>query len=321
MVEEPVPEPKPGQVRVRVLAAGVGYSDVMAQRGGYPLAPRMPFTPGYDFAGIVDQLGQGTTGVIKGQYVAALNPEFGSYAEYVCVRPEILVPVPEKLEPAEVASLVLNYLTAHCMLYRTAKLLEGQTALVHAAAGGVGTALLQLGRLLNLKMYGTASSGKHATVREFGGIPIDYRKEDFLAKILSEIPSGVDAAFDPFGGSNLRRSYRAVKKGGSVVCYGFAGDNFGGLGRMIAGVMQMYFLNMWPDGKRVRLCAVPGEAKKDNVWYRETLGGLLKMLSAGTIRPVIGAKVPLIEASRAHRLVEQSSVVGKVVLLCSPGES
>src|ERR1017187_817588 len=123
------------------------------------------------------------------------------------------------------------------------------------------------------------------------------------------------------GGSNLRRSYRAVKKGGSVVCYGFAGDNFGGLGRMIAGVMQMYFLNMWPDGKRVRLCAVPGEAKKDNVWYRETLGGLLKMLSAGTIRPVIGAKVPLIEASRAHRLVEQSSVVGKVVLLCSPGGS
>ena len=107
----------------------------------------------------------------------------------------------------------------------------------------------------------------------------------------------------------------------SVVCYGFAGDNFGGLGRMIAGVMQMYFLNMWPDGKRVRLCAVPGEAKKDNVWYRETLGGLLKMLSAGTIRPVIGAKVPLIEESRAHRLAEQSSVVGKVVLLCSPGET
>lgn len=213
MVEEPVPEPKPGQVRVRVLAAGVGYSDVMAQRGGYPLAPRMPFTPGYDFAGIVDQLGQGTTGVIKGQYVAALNPEFGSYAEYVCVRPEILVPVPEKLEPAEVASLVLNYLTAHCMLYRTAKLLEGQTALVHAAAGGVGTALLQLGRLLNLKMYGTASSGKHATVREFGGIPIDYRKEDFLAKILSEIPSGVDAAFDPFGGIQSSPLIPGRKKG------------------------------------------------------------------------------------------------------------
>jgi NADPH:quinone reductase-like Zn-dependent oxidoreductase len=318
-IEEPMPEPKPGRVRVRVLAAGVGYADVMAQHGGYALAPRIPFTPGYDFAGIVDRLGQGTTGFEIGQYVAALNPDFGSYAEYVCVRPEILVPVPGKPDPAEVVSLVLNYLTAHSMLHRKAKVRGGQTVLIHAAAGGVGTALLQLGRLLNLKMFGTASSGKHATVREFGGIPIDYRKEDFLAKILSEIPEGVDAAFDPFGGRNLRRSYRAVRKGGSVVCYGFAGDKFGGLRQMIAGVLQMFFLNLWPDGKRVRLCATPGEAKKNNAWYRETLGDLLKMLSAGTLRPVIGARVPLLEARRAHQLVEQGKVVGKVVLLCSPG--
>jgi len=316
-----MPEPKLGQVRVRVLAAGVGYSDVMAQRGGYPLAPRIPFTPGYDFVGMVDQLGQGTTGIEKGQLVAALNPEFGSYAEYVCVRAKILVPVPENLDPAEVVSLILNYLTAHCMLHRKAKLRSGETILIHAAAGGVGTALLQLGRLLNLKMFGTASSGKHATVRELGGIPIDYRNEDFLMRIHSEIPDGVDAAFDPFGGRNLRRSYRAVKTGGSVVCYGFSGDNFGGLGPMITGVIQMLLLNMWPDGKRVHLCAVPGEAKKNNAWYRETLAELLRMLCAGAVRPVIGARVPLIEAGRAHQLIESGKVVGKVVLLCSSADS
>src|ERR1017187_10534063 len=113
MVEEPVPEPKPGQVRVRVLGAGVGYSDVMAQRGGYPLAPRMPFTPGYDFVGIVDRLGETVSGIKIGQYVAALNPGMGSYAEYVCVDPEILVSVPKDLDPAEVTCLILNYLTAH----------------------------------------------------------------------------------------------------------------------------------------------------------------------------------------------------------------
>jgi NADPH:quinone reductase-like Zn-dependent oxidoreductase len=293
----------------------------MAQRGGYALAPRIPFTPGYDFAGVVDQFGEGASGVEKGQFVAALNPEFGSYSEYVCVRPEILVPVPENLDPAEVVSVILNYLTAHCLLHKKAMLRERQSVLIHAAAGGVGTALLQLGRLLDLKMFGTASSGKHPTVRELGGIPIDYRKEDFLARILAEIPGGVDAAFDPFGGSNLRRSYRAVKKGGSVVCYGFAGDNFGGLRPMIGGVLQMFFLNLWPDGKRVSLCAVPGEAKKDNAWYRETLATLLKMLSAGTIRPVIGARVPLLDAKRAHQLVEQGGIVGKVVLLCSPKDS
>lgn len=314
-VEEPLPTPKPGQVRVRVLAAGVGYADVMAQHGGYPLAPRLPFTPGYDFVGVVDQLGEGAAGVQVGQYVEALNPDFGCYAEYVCVRPELLVPVPEKLDPAEVVSLVLNYLTAHCILHKKARIREGETVLIHGAAGGVGTALLQLGSLLNLKMYGTASAGKHATVRALGGIPIDYRNEGFVATIRRETPGGVDAAFDPFGGANLRHSYQAVRKGGCVISYGFAGENFGGLSPMITGVLQMFLLNMWPDGKRVRLCATPGEVKKDNVWYRNTLGQLLTMLANGEIHPLVGARIPLLEVRRAHQLVEQGSASGKIVLV------
>jgi len=314
-VEEALPEPKPGEVGVRVLAAGVGFADVMAQHGGYPLAPKLPFTPGYDFAGIVDQLGEGVTGIKEGQYVAALNPEFGCYAEYICVRPELLVAVPEEIDPAEVVSLTLNYLTAHCILHKKGHLREKETVLIHAAGGGVGTALLQLGKLLNLQMYGTASVRKHDIVREFGGIPIDYRNQDFLEFIRKEIPDGVDAAFDPIGGANLRRSYQAVRKRGRVISYGFAGDKFGGLRRMIFGVLQMSLLNIWPDGKRVRLCATPSEVKKDNSWYRETLTELIAMLSAHEIQPVIGARVPLLEVQRAHRLMEEGSVSGKVVLL------
>ena len=314
-VEEALPEPKPGEVRVRVLAAGVGFADVMAQHGGYPLAPKLPFTPGYDFAGIVDRLGDGVTGVMEGQYVAALNPEFGCYSEYICVNPELLVAVPEALDPAEVVSLILNYLTAHCILHKKGHLREKEKVLVHAAGGGVGTALLQLGKLLNLQMYGTASVRKHDIVREFGGIPIDYRNQDFLEFILKEMPDGVDAAFDPIGGANLRRSYQAVKKNGRVISYGFAGEKFGGLGRMIFGVLLMSFLNIWPDGKRIRLCATPGEVKKDNSWYRETLTGLIAMLSGREIQPVIGARVPLAEVQRAHRLMEKGNVSGKVVLL------
>jgi NADPH:quinone reductase-like Zn-dependent oxidoreductase len=252
---------------------------------------------------------------MEGQYVAALNPEFGCYSEYICVRPELLVPVPEEIDPAEVVSLILNYLTAHCILHKKGHLREKETVLIHAAGGGVGTALLQLGKLLNLQMYGTASVRKHDIVREFGGIPIDYRNQDFLEFIRKEIPDGVDAAFDPIGGANLRRSYQAVRKSGRVISYGFAGDKFGGLGRMIFGVLQMSLLNVWPDGKRVRLCATPGEVKKDNFWYRETLTELLSMLSAHEIQPVIGARVPLIEVQHAHRLMEEGSVSGKVVLL------
>jgi NADPH:quinone reductase-like Zn-dependent oxidoreductase len=314
-VEETLPEPKPREVRVRVRAAGVGFADVMAQHGGYPLAPKLPFTPGYDFAGIVDQLGEGVTGIMEGQYVAALNPEFGCYAEYVCLRPELLVPVAEDLDPAEVVSLILNYLTAHCILHKKGHLRKKEKVLIHAAGGGVGTALLQLGKLLNLQMYGTASASKHDIVREFGGIPIDYRNQDFIEFIHKDFPNGVDAAFDPIGGANLRRSYQAVRKSGRVISYGFAGQQFGGLARMIFGVLLMSLLNIWPDGKRVRLCATPSEVKKDNSWYRETLTELLAMLSARKIQPVIGARLPLAEVQRAHRLIEDGSVSGKVVLL------
>lgn len=317
-VEEAIPEPKSGQVRVKVLAAGIGYADIMAQHGGYPLAPKIPFTPGYDFVGIVDYVSSDAVGVEKGQYVAALNPEFGCYSEYVCVPPELLLPVPEELDPAEVVSLILNYLTAHCILHKKGQLKNGETVLIHAAAGGVGTALLQLGGLLELKMYGTASVTKHPIVREYGGIPIDYKNQDFFEYIRNEVPDGVDAAFDPIGGLNLRRSYKVVKKGGRVISYGFAGDSFGGMKQMAIGVLQMAALNFWPDGKRVTLCATPGEVKKDNAWYRETLAELISMLAARKINPVIGARVPLLEVKRAHQMLEQGNVAGKVVLVCEP---
>ncbi|PCJ47577.1 MAG: oxidoreductase [Moraxellaceae bacterium] len=316
IVEDCLPEPGPGKVRVRILAAGVGYSDVMAQHGGYPLAPRIPFTPGYDFAGIVDKLGEGVAGVEKGQYVAALNPRFGAYAEY-CVVPEaLLVPFPEQLDPAEVVCLILNYLTAHCLLHKKANIQEGESVLVHSAAGGVGTAMLQLGSDIGLKMYGTASQSKHAMVKKLGAIPIDYRKDDFVEIIKQIEANGVDAAFDPIGGANLNRSYKTVKKGGRIICYGFAGNNYGGIFPMISGVLQMGRLNLVPDGKRVRLCATPSEVKSNNQWYRDTLTELIGMLLEKRISPVIGARVQLVDVSRAHKYIEQGVVSGKVVLVC-----
>ncbi|MDN3554182.1 medium chain dehydrogenase/reductase family protein [Halomonas almeriensis] len=315
-VQEAIPQPGGGEVCVRVLAAGVGYADVMAQHGGYPLAPGVPFTPGYDLVGIVEQVGGDVVGIETGQYVAALNPEFGCYAEYACVPHELLVPVPDELDPVEAVSLILNYLTAHALLHEKGQLHHGETVLIHAAAGGVGTALLQLGGLLDLTMYGTASARKHVTVRENGGIPIDYQNQDFVEAVRRDIPGGVDAAFDPFGGPNLRRSYKAVRKSGRVISYGFAGERFGGMKQMVLGMLQMAALNSWPDGKRVTLCATPGEVKKDSSWYRETLAELFAMLASGKVKPVIGARVPLADVQRAHRMVEKGEVSGKVVLVC-----
>lgn len=172
-----------------------------------------------------------------------------------------------------------------------------------------------MGTLLHLEMYGPASASKHPTVLVYASIPIDYKNRDFLEYIRNEVPDGFDAAFDPIGGPNLRRSYKAVRKGGRLISYGFAGDSFSALRQMAFGVPQMAALNCGPDGKRVSLCAMPGEVKKDNDRYRETLGGLTSMLAAQQIEPVIGPRVPLVEVERALKMLEQGAVAGKVVLV------
>lgn len=316
VVESIASAPKPNEVRVRVSVAGVGYSDVMAQRGGYPLAPKPPFTPGYDFAGVVDEVGDDVREFKKGDHVVALNPGFGCYSEYVCIPSRYLVPFPEHLDPAEVCCLVLNYLTAYCILYKKANVKEGQTVLVHSAAGGVGSALVQLATLAGAKVFGTASLKKHDIVNSLGAVAIDYKSNDFIEVIRSEYSAGIDAAFDPIGGEHLLRSYKVVKRGGTVVSYGFAGNNYGGVLPMILGVAQLALLKLIPDGKKVHLCALPAECKKNVLWYREALSFLVRLLEEGKIRPIVGEKIPLKKAHRAHELLEGGMVGGKILLLC-----
>jgi NADPH2:quinone reductase len=167
VVEEECPEPKPGEVRVRMLAAGVALPDIMAREGVHPETPWVPFTPGWDLVGVVDRLGAGASGIERGQIVAAM-PISGAYAEFICLPQGELVPVPSGLDPAEAVSLILNYITAYQMLHRASKVRPGQRVLVHGAAGGVGTALLQLGRLAGLEMYGTCSSRGASAVSGLG---------------------------------------------------------------------------------------------------------------------------------------------------------
>src|SRR5215467_14894865 len=178
-VEEDIPTPKPGEVRVKVMAAGVSLPDVLAREGAHPETPRVPYTPGWDLVGVVDRLGPGVSGIEPGQVVAAM-PISGAYAEFVCLPQREAVPVPSGLDAAEAVSLVLNYITAYQMMHHSARVRQGQRALIHGAAGGVGTALLQLGRLAGLEMYGTCSSRGAATVSELGAVPIDYRQQDFV---------------------------------------------------------------------------------------------------------------------------------------------
>ena len=219
VVEEECPEPKQGEVRVRVLAAGVSLPDVMARQGIHPETPLPPYTPGWDLVGVVDQLGDGVSGIEPGQKVAAM-PIHGAYAQYVCLKQRDLVPVPSGLDDAEAVSVVLNYITAYQMMFRFAKAKPGQRVLIHGASGGVGTALLQLGRLAGLEMYGTCSSRGAQVVSDLGATPIDYRQQDFVEEVCRLTGDGVDAVFDPIGGAHMWESRGALRPGGRVVAYG-----------------------------------------------------------------------------------------------------
>jgi NADPH:quinone reductase-like Zn-dependent oxidoreductase len=332
VVEEECPEPKRGEVRVRVLAAGVSLPDVMAREGIHPETPRLPFTPGWDLVGVVDRLGPGVfpsqLGIVLGQIVAAL-PIHGAYAEFVCLPQRELVPAPAGLDAAEAVSLILNYITAYQMLHRSARVRAGQRVLIHGAAGGVGSALLQLGRLAGLEMYGTCSSQNASVVSGMGGVPIDYRNQDFVQEIRRLTGEGVDLVFDGIGGSHVWRSRQTLRPGGKAVVYGFTGSLQGG--RLIEGGsgrrhrfreaanLASYVVRSWllPGRKRLVPYSIQTLKRLRPALFRQDLIALLDLLQQQKIKPLIAQKFPLAEARQAHELLGKGGVTGKIVLVCN----
>ncbi len=325
VVEEECPEPKDGEVRVRVLAAGVAQPDLMMREGIHPEKPSLPYTPGWDLVGVVDRLGKGVSGIEPGQIVAAL-PITGAYAEFVCLPQRELVPVPSGLDAAEAVSLVLNYITAYQMMHRSAPVRPGQRVLIHGAAGGVGSALLQLGRVAGLEMYGTCSSPRAPAVSDLGGIPIDYRNLDFVKEIHRLTGEGVDVVFDGIGGPHMWRSRKALRAGGKVVVYGLTSSLSGG--RLASGgrhrfhgmaLYGLYIAGGWllPGRKRVVPYSIQWLKRLRPALFRQDLIALFDLLQQKKIKPLIAQRFPLAEAKRAHELLGKEGVTGKIVLLCN----
>jgi NADPH2:quinone reductase len=326
VVEEERPDAKAGEVRVKVLAAGVALPDVMAREGIHPETPPVPFTPGWDLIGVVDQLGAGVTSLVTGQVVAAM-PIHGAYAEFVCLPQQEFVPVPPGLDPAEAVSLVLNYITAYQMMHRSVQAKPGQRALIHGAAGGVGTALLQLGRLAGLEMYGTCSARGASVVTDLGAVPIDYQQQDFVSEIRRLTGDGVDVVFDPIGGPHLWQSRRALRRGGTVVGYGLITSIRGqGLTSGRPGQRQRYRgaarfamyiagSRLLPGHKRVVPYSIQTLKRLKPEQFREDLIVLLDLLRQKAIAPLVSQRLPLVEARCAHELLGKGGVTGKIVLV------
>jgi len=340
VVEEDDPRPGPGEVRVRVLAAGVSFTDALLRAGTYLGVPPPPFTPGYELVGVVDDLGPGCSRLRVGDRVAALTV-WGAYAERVCVQEADAVEVPEDLDPAEVVSLVLPYMTAYQLLHRLAMAESRETVLVHGAAGRVGTAVLELGALAGLRLYGTASARDRAAVERLGAVAIDYRNEDFLARVRALPGKGVDVALDGLGGALSLRSFRALRPGGRLVVFGHYSTLAHGH-KSWRGWIEWYAASasvaLWgllsprrrvlayriqklrnrhqvlPVGRGPQALPVGGGPRNPD-WFREDFLALLELLRADKIHPVVAERLPLSDARRAHELLERTAAAGKLVLV------
>ncbi len=320
LVEEEAPQPGAGEVRVRVLAAGVSFADLLMREGVHPERRRPPFTLGWDVVGVIDALDENVRSLSEGETVAAL-PIRGGYSRYICLPESELVAVPDGVDPAAAVCLIMDYVVGYQMLHRSVGVRAGDRVLIHGASGGCGTALLQLGKLIGLRMLGTASARNHDHVRHFGGAPIDYRSEDFVERVRGD--GRVQAVFDGVGGSNLFRSYRCLLRGGTLVFYGMTSvlhqgrRSFSSVVSSIGYPAGALALNLWPDGRGVTVYSIQMRKRRCPADYRRDLGQLLQLLKQGEISPVVARRFELHEAVRAHELLARKSFPGKIVLTVS----
>jgi NADPH2:quinone reductase len=316
-VELPLEEPGPGQLRVRVRATGVGSTDLTMLEGSYPFAPKIPFVPGYEVAGVVDAIGAGVSGFRVGQRVAALTV-WGGYAEYLLREAEHFLPIPDAVPDAEAAGVILNFVTAWQMIHRSARLAEAQgkpTALVTGAAGGVGSAALQLLRVAGVQTLGAASAAKHATVRALGATPLDYRSGRLDDLVRTLVPGGVDFAFDGVGGASVSRCIGALRRGGTLVGFGFVGAK-GTLSTALT--LANVLLGARLRGRRGTFYGITMLYRRNPLPFREDLPKIFTLLAEKRIDPLISRRFPLLEARAALELLATGTVEGKLVLEADP---
>jgi NADPH2:quinone reductase len=286
LVEVPDPEPRDGQVVVRVRAAGVNFADVLVRQGRYPQPPELPTVPGSEVAGEVD-----------GRRVMAL-PQGGGYAEAVAVDERLVVPLPEGASFEEGAGFLLTYLTAWIPLTRQVRVREGSIVLVHAGSGGVGSAAIQLAKHLGARVVATASTEEKRRVAQEQGADEVFGYDDF-----DEVRA--DVVLDPVGGDVFARSFGVLRPMGAVVAIGFAGGWWEALdpaplvGRNLS--LHGFYL-----GRLMR---------HDPELVGEAVREVLELWSKGAVSPLVGASFPLQQAGEAHGLIEARKHVGKVVLV------
>jgi NADPH:quinone reductase-like Zn-dependent oxidoreductase len=314
------PEPGPGQVRIRVHMAGLGFADVLAAQGLYPDAPKRPCVVGYETAGMIDALGEGTEGPAIGRRVLAMT-HFGGHADVACVPAEQVFEIADGMSFEEAAAIPINYLTAYHLLFRVANVRPGERVLVHMAAGGVGMAVLQLCRTVEgLVTFGTASAAKHQVLRAEGCThPIDYRATDYVTEVRRLTGGeGVDVVLDPLGGHDWRKGFKLLRPCGRLVAFGFANLASGQRRRPVHVASQAVGIPLLTPLQLMNHNRTVSGVNLGRLWgeialLREEFQAVLALWDAGSIKPRIDAVYPLSEAAAAHRRMLARQNIGKIL--------
>lgn len=316
----PDPTPAPGEITLRVTAAGINFADIMARLGLYPDAPPYPCVVGYEVAGHVDAIGPGVTGFTPGQPVAALT-RFGGYADRIAIPATQAFPIPPTLDLQAAAGLPVTYITAWLMLIHLGNLQPGDRVLIHSAGGGVGLSAIQLCRWRGAEVFATASVGKHDRLRKMGVEHcIDYRTQDFEDEIHRITAGrGVDIVLDAQGGASLKKSYRCLTDLGRLYAFGaasFAPDDTRNLWAALKGYLRtprFHPLAMMDKNRGVQ------GINLGHLWHRTDklqpmMQQIIQLAAEGTLTPIIDTTFPLEQASAAHAYIQARKNFGKVLL-------
>ena len=309
LADVPTPAPGPGQLLVRVLAAAANFPDVLLCRGSYQLRLPLPFSLGVELCGQVEAAGPDVAGFAPGDRVigGTLLPH-GAFAEYAVMEASTTLPAPAVLDDAEAAPFYITYQTGSLGLHRRARLQAGETLLVHAAAGGVGSAAIQLGQAAGARVIGVVGGpAKAAVARELGcDVVVDRSREDFVAVVKEATDGrGADVVFDPVGGEAFRRSTKCIAFEGRIIIVGFASGDIPSAALNHALV------------KNYSIIGLAGEAYKhaQSAGHRDRHAELTKLAAAGKIRPLISERLSLADVPDGLRRLADGATVGRIVFI------
>lgn len=307
----------PFEIRIRVEFAGVSFADSCAGAGLARSLPPYPYVPGRECAGVVDSIGSSISSFAPGDRVAAYLPRFGAYSRFIVAEPHDLVHIPSRVSTQQAASMIVNYLNASVLLHHLGQAQEGQRVVVTSAAGGIGTAVLDLGRLAGLQMFGIASGPKHRVVLSRNARAIDHQNQDIEAEIRKHAPEGVDLFIDNVGGNILAKGYRLLRKGGRLISNGALSVRRASPFSFMPLTLSLYGRRLIPDRKRVLFnTGLNPIVAQDKNWYRQHMRQLLSLVALNRITPLIDRIMPLSQAANAHQLLEAGQARGKIVLDC-----